>query len=722
MLQLISRVAIIAAVAFVHDVVDVTPAQAQDRGIRLSAVSSRPEFVTGGDVLVRVDVPAGTAAGSVRVSLNGADVTGKFRADAAGRSLTGLIDGLTLGPNQMSATGGNASVRLNLVNYPITGPVLSSPQEQPFVCMTDRFKLLTGGTLGRPLDANCSIATRVDYVYRPATGTDFKPLSDSKTVPADAAMVTVNAKQVPFLVRIETGTINRAIYQIAMLHNPASDPAPDFASRSAGWNGRLIYTFGGGCEPGWYQQGASTGGVMDEAQLRQGYAVASASLDVAGNNCNDLISAETMMMVKERFIEAYGAPLFTIGWGSSGGAIQQYQIGDNYPGLLDGLITGRSFMDTPFASSTSSGDGRLLLSYFDKNAGVQYTDEQKRAIAGFRTVETISNLSRVRAPRFSATERCPEALTPEQRYHPVNNPKGARCTIWDHGAVVYGRDPKTGFARRPLDNVGIQYGLEALNAAVITKEQFLDLNEKIGGFDIDGNVVAQRMTADAEAVRAAYRTGRLASGGGGLAATPIIDYRTYYDDQPGGDVHLRFHSFSTRARLEKANGHSDNMIMLVQDKRYGDFDTASPVLLQALAQMDQWLTNLSKDSSGEAPIAKLRRAKPADLVDACWNTDETPRRIVEKQQYRAGQCNELYPAFSYPRGIAGAPIANDVIKCQLKSLSAADYKVTFTADEMTRLRRIFPSGVCDWTKPGMDQQRLTGAWQVFKAGNTAGTQ
>jgi hypothetical protein len=722
MLQLISRVAIIAAVAFVHDVVDVTPAQAQDRGIRLSAVSSRPEFVTGGDVLVRVDVPAGTAAGSVRVSLNGADVTGKFRADAAGRSLTGLIDGLTLGPNQMSATGGNASVRLNLVNYPITGPVLSSPQEQPFVCMTDRFKLLTGGTLGRPLDANCSIATRVDYVYRPATGTDFKPLSDSKTVPADAAMVTVNAKQVPFLVRIETGTINRAIYQIAMLHNPASDPAPDFASRSAGWNGRLIYTFGGGCEPGWYQQGASTGGVMDEAQLRQGYAVASASLDVAGNNCNDLISAETMMMVKERFIEAYGAPLFTIGWGSSGGAIQQYQIGDNYPGLLDGLITGRSFMDTPFASSTSSGDGRLLLSYFDKNAGVQYTDEQKRAIAGFRTVETISNLSRVRAPRFSATERCPEALTPEQRYHPVNNPKGARCTIWDHGAVVYGRDPKTGFARRPLDNVGIQYGLEALNAAVITKEQFLDLNEKIGGFDIDGNVVAQRMTADAEAVRGAYRTGRLASGGGGLGATPIIDYRTYYDDQPGGDVHLRFHSFSTRARLEKANGHSDNMIMLVQDKRYGDFDTASPVLLQGLAQMDQWLTNLSKDSSGEAPIAKLRRAKPADLVDACWNTDETPRRIVEKQQYRAGQCNELYPAFSYPRGIAGAPIANDVIKCQLKSLSAADYKVTFTADEMTRLRRIFPSGVCDWTKPGMDQQRLTGTWQVFKAGNTAGTQ
>ena len=81
-------------------------------------------------------------------------------------------------------------------------------------------------------------------------------------------------------------------------------------------------------------------------------------------------------------------PIFTIGWGSSGGAIQQHQIADNYPGLLDGLITGRSFADTAFASSTSSGDSRLLLNYFDKLAGaVTYTDEQKRAIAGFANVD-----------------------------------------------------------------------------------------------------------------------------------------------------------------------------------------------------------------------------------------------------------------------------------------------------------------------------------------------
>ncbi|MBI3048451.1 MAG: hypothetical protein HYY76_09060 [Acidobacteria bacterium] len=689
----------------------------------MRAPSARPELVTGGDVLVRVEVPAGTTTAIVRLTLNGVDVTSVLRADEGGRSLTGVIGGLPTGASQLVATSGSASARLTLVNHPITGPVLSSPQEQPFVCMTERFKLQSGGTFGRPLDANCSVATRVDYVYRTAAGLDLKSLPDLKTVPADAAMVTVNGRQVPYIVRIETGTINRAIYQIAMLHNPAADPAPDFAMRSPGWNGKLIYTFGGGCEPGWYQQGASTGGVTDDHHLRQGYAVASASLTVAGNNCNDLVSAETMMMVKERFVEAYGVPLFTIGWGSSGGAIQQYQIADNYPGLLDGLITGRSFMDTPFASATSSGDSRLLFTYFATNAGVPFTDEQKRAVAGFGTVDTIENLSRVRAGRFSATERCPEGLAPELRYHPAKNPKGARCSIWDHGASVYGRDPKTGFTRRPLDNVGIEYGLEALNAGVITKEQFLDLNEKIGGFDIDGNLVRERMVADLEATRAAYRTGRMANGGGGLKATPVIDYRTYYDDLPGGDVHLRFHSFSTRGRLEKANGYSDNMIMLLEDRRHGDFDTTSPVLVEALAQMDQWLTNLARDGSADAPIAKLRRAKPADLVDACWTKDEAPQKIVEPLQYRAGRCHELYPAYSYPRGVAGAPISNDVVKCQLKPIGAADYAVTFTADELARLRRIFPEGVCDWSKPGVEQQGLAGTWLVFRGGsNTTHTQ
>ena len=54
-----------------------------------------------------------------------------------------------------------------LTNYPITGPILSGPHEEPFYCMTQLFTLPASTiTLGPALDADCSIATRVDYVYR----------------------------------------------------------------------------------------------------------------------------------------------------------------------------------------------------------------------------------------------------------------------------------------------------------------------------------------------------------------------------------------------------------------------------------------------------------------------------------------------------------------------------------------------------------------------------
>jgi len=666
--------------------------------LQLRVLSSRPDMVTGGDALVRVELPAGATAADVKLTINGADATRKLTADASGRSLTGLVTGLTNGSNTLMATAAKkGSAKLTVVNHPISGPIFSGPQEQPFVCMTNQFKLQGGGTLGPPLDTNCSIATRVDYVYRSKTDGKLKALADPKAPPADVETIVRDGKTIPFVVRIETGTINRGIYQIAMI--------------DGGWNGRLIYTFGGGCEPGWYQQGDSTGGVDDPIQLSLGYAVASNSLNVQGNNCGDVSNAETMMMTKEHFIETYGVPVFTVGWGSSGGSTQQHAIAENYPGLLDGLMTGRSFADGTFASSTSSGEGRLFERYFDKLAPGQYTPEQVMAVTGFPVPNTIHNLSRVRAPRFSATEACPDDLGKELRYDAQKNPKGARCDFWDHSANVYGRDPKTGFARRPLDNVGIQYGLGALNAGRITVAQFLDINEKIGGFDIDGNMVPERMVADTAATRAAYRTGRMNQAQGGMGSVPIIDYRTYYDDLPAGDVHMRFQTFTTDARLMKAQGTTDNRVMLTQDRQYGDFRLTSPVLREALGQMDQWLTALSKDASNDAAIVKIRRAKPAGLVDACWTKDG--QKIAEKQQFMAGRCNDLYPSHSFPRFVAGAPITNDIIKCQLKPISSSDYKVALSADEVARLKKIFPSGVCDWSKPGVEQQPLAGTWQTF---------
>lgn len=154
----------------------------------------------------------------------------------------------------MTGVKGKSSARLVIVNHRIAGPILSGPHQQPFACETDKFKLVAGGTAGPPLDAYCSIATRIDYVYKSTAGGNFKPLPDRRALPSDVAITTTSLGAiVPFIVRVETGTINRAVYEIAMLHNPATDPAPDFLSRPSGWNGRLIYTFGGGCAGGWYR-------------------------------------------------------------------------------------------------------------------------------------------------------------------------------------------------------------------------------------------------------------------------------------------------------------------------------------------------------------------------------------------------------------------------------------------------------------------------------------
>ena len=694
-------------------------AHAADGGVELTVLSSRPDMVSGGDALLAVAVPAAASAADVRMAVNGADVTAAFRPDAGGLRLVGLVEGLRPGTNEVSAALGDApAATLTLVNHPGEGPIFSGPHEQPFVCETDAFELLSGERLGAPLDEHCSVVRRVDYAYRAAGADMLAPLRDPAVLPAGVATTTtLDGNDVPYVVRIETGTVNRAIYQIAVLHAPgAGHPAPDPWSASPGWNGRLIYTLGGGCVNGWYRQGARTGGVTDDVMLRQGYAVASASLNVYGNNCNDLLAAETMMLVKERFIEAYGPPRYTIGWGCSGGSYQNHQIADNYPGLLDGILPGCSFPDVGFGTIPMITDARLLDRYFRETAGVAFTEEQQRAVAGFLTLATMPNVAR-NAGRIHVGEFCPDVLPEHLQYHPTGNPKGVRCDVYSHYANVYGRDAETGFARRPLDNAGVQYGLAALNDGVITPAQFLDLNRRIGGYDQDGRFQAERTVADPEAVRLAYETGRLTNGGGGLAETPIIDYRAYSDDRENGDVHVRYHSFSMRERLRKANGRTDNHVMLVEDDRHGLYSGDSPVLREALAQLDRWLANLAADTSDEPRIDRVVRARPADLVDACWSREDDPTRIVEEQVRGSGRCEALYPSAPGPREVAGAPVASDVIKCRTKPVDGSDYAVRFSAEEQAELREIFAGGVCDWTRPGMGQTGLRGTWLTFGKGS-----
>ena len=73
-------------------------------------------------------------------------------------------------------------------------------------------------------------------------------------------------------------------------------------------------------------------------------------------------------MTKEEFIERYGVPLYTVGLGGSGGAIQQYVYGQNYPGLIDAGIPQRSYPDM-VTQTIHIGDCELLEYYMDVTDG-----------------------------------------------------------------------------------------------------------------------------------------------------------------------------------------------------------------------------------------------------------------------------------------------------------------------------------------------------------------
>lgn len=695
-------------------------------GPEIETISTRPWLVTGGDVLVRVVPDDGVDPASVQVLANDVDVTPAFRPSALDGTLVGLVTGLREGRNWIEArVGEGAGSGIAVTNYPITGPIISGPHESPFLCQTETFELASGERLGAPLDADCSVATRVDYVYLSARDGEFRayPPMPEGSAPADevATTTTLDGAMVPFVVRVQTGTVNRAIYQSAMLHDP-STPAPDPWTRSAGWNGKLVYTHGGGCREGWFRQGDNAGEVLDEGLLAMGYAVTSSSLNVFGNNCNDVLASETHIMVKERFVESYGAPIYSIATGASGGSYQSHQTADNYPGVFDGIIVSSSFPDVASATIFTLADARLLHHYFTSVAPTAFTREQQRLVSGFGSWGSIPNLSQGAAridatydAAASAEEQGAEVGLQELealRYSP-KNPDGIRATVYDHTANVYGVDPATGFAGRPLDNHGVQYGMAVLNSGQISKAQFIALNRDIGGFDADLNHVPERHRADPTAARRAADTGRILFGGAGLAGTPIIDYRSYTDHAERGDIHMIVHQFTTRARLMKANGHADNHVMAVGGE-WG-FTEDRPDLGVLFREMDTWLMNLVA-GDGQGPRSeRVVSAKPAELVDNCWETRGAERVNVREPLSvdGTGTCDDLYPVYPTPRTVAGAPLTNDVVTCRLKPLDHADYTVAFSDPEWAELQRIFPDGVCDWTQPDAYAQGYQGTWLSF---------
>jgi hypothetical protein len=49
-------------------------------------------------------------------------------------------------------------------------------------------------------------------------------------------------------------------------------------------------------------------------------------------------------------------------------------------------------------------------------------------------------------------------------------------------------------------------------------------------------------------------------------------------------------------------------------------------------------------------------------------------------------------------------MTHDRIKCELKPIDRADYKVPVTEAHIAQLREAFPGGVCDYSRPGIGKR------------------
>ena len=359
---------------------------------------------------------------------------------------------------------------------------------------------------------------------------------------------------------------------------------------------------------------------------------------------------------------------------------------------------------------------------------------------GFSSSNTLANPYQPLTPWLAApgSTECikgwrglsPLALNPHFGTAPGITPAQQAAVEWTHwndAVNVYGRDPVTGFARSTWDNVGVQYGLQALRDGHLTPAEFLDLNATIGGWkppedmvqegcpyvataapaDIDvwsarninpvgPNGVAPRTEGSIEAMNGAYESGLVFDGGIDI---PIIDWRHYLDAEL--DMHNARQSFASRARMLEHDGDASNQVIWFTDARPARAFDQTPM---ALAVMDQWLANLHAH-----PELGVAGNKPADAVDSCFATNGTLiargtnvwNGIIDSAA--PGACTQVFEIHGTSRTVAGGPFDEELYKCKLQPVEAALARGLYgswtpSESELARLHEIFPTGVCDYTK------------------------
>jgi hypothetical protein len=745
---------------------------AEDSGT-IRILSSEPDQVSGGDVRVAIDLPAGHL--NSLLLLNGDLVVSGLSRQ--GDRVEGLIDGLNPGENSLRVwhfrfhegrfflDNGGA---VTLVNHPVTGPMFSGPQQTPFVCSVQAefgiqphvdsssppgFRVYgeQGEVMG--YSTNCSIDSFVTYHYRTTDGS-WVDWPDSGDMPEDlATTVTIEGEEVDFVVRVERGTINRFIYSYAMLVDPASIGGENPAWDTSRWNGRLLYQFQGGVGIGHTQGRWAQSSAMNVDALGLGHAVAYSTGNRTGEHYNLQVGGETALMTKEHFVKRYGAPIYTVGLGGSGGGIQQYVYGQNHPGLIDAAIPQRSYPDM-VTQTIHVGDCELLEHYMDVTDGANpfwQTTTNRSMLVGFNATDLLGNPFRDAQLAFGfgaapgMTECVPAwrglsplALNPHfgqarhaEHWEPLSDIFEIEWTHMDDLRNIYGVD-EDGFARRAVDNVGVQYGLQAFVRGDIDADQFIHLNWHVGGWKPSAETVqegfpflgdptpgnfdpwsrrnmmlgggqspAPRHEGNLEAIAALYESGMVFRGEINI---PVLDIRDWLE--PILDMHNSHQSFAARQRILNEMGQADHHLVWFAGIGDPPFQIGQwNMTLLALEVIDEWMLNMLDNPEGG-----IVANRPDEAVDACF--DEVGNVIAAGndvwsgilEDAPAGPCTQAFPTFATSRIEAGGPITGDVFKCQLKSLDTALADGTYgdhvlTAEQVDLLHQIFPDGVCDYNQP-----------------------
>ena len=306
-------------------------------------------------------------------------------------------------------------------------------------------------------------------------------------------------------------------------------------------------------------------------------------------------------MTKEHLIDSYGTLRYTIGTGCSGGSLAQQWVANAYPGDLSGhpadlLVPGR--LEHRDAVPRLPPDARLLQgpdplgrrSRLDAAAdGCRPGPRHDRQLAGLR----VGPVPRRRADRPLRRHHRRRALRPRQqpRRRPLLDPRrrdqhlrAARARSLEPAGEAASVTASP--ASRSTTSAS-STGSERFASGTISPAQFVDLNAKIGGIDVDTNPIAERLEADRPALANAYRSGAI-NETNNLDRTAIIDCR---GPDPGA-FHDAYRAFALRARLDREHGDHDNQVI---------WEGPVPLLGDAQCEtnsflaMDGWLAAVKAD-------------------------------------------------------------------------------------------------------------------------------